>query len=92
MERKVNYNLIVATYFIGSGHEHYIPHLGHLIAKIDGKRKVTKLKSLTKIMSFKQGNKVALGVSISMMLVVEKEEMNWVIWFSQKLQNEIIVI
>jgi hypothetical protein len=64
-----SYNLIVATYFIGSEHEHYIPCLGHLIAKIDGKRKVTRLKKLTKIMSFKQGNKFALGALISMMLV-----------------------
>jgi hypothetical protein len=43
-------------------------------------------------MYFKQGNKFVLSVLISMMLVVEKKEVNWVIWFSQKLQNEIIAI
>jgi hypothetical protein len=63
-----------------------------MIAKADGKRKVAKLETLTENMSFRQGNKFALSVLISMMLVVEKEEVNWAIWFSQKLQNEIIVI
>jgi hypothetical protein len=43
-------------------------------------------------MSFRQGNKFVLGILISMMLVAKKEEVNWVVWFSQKLQNEIIAI
>jgi hypothetical protein len=76
---KESYNPIVVTYFIGSEHEHYIPCLGYLIAKVDGKQTVTRLKTLTKIMSFKQGNKFVLGALISMMLVVEKEEVNWVV-------------
>jgi hypothetical protein len=53
-----------------------------LIAKEDGRRKVAKLEALTEIMSFKQGNKFALGALISTMLAVEKEEVNWIIWFS----------
>jgi len=44
------------------------------------------------IMSFRQGNKFVIGILISMMLVAKKEEVNWVVWFSQKLQNEIIAI
>jgi hypothetical protein len=43
-------------------------------------------------MSFKQGNKFAPGALISTMLAVKKEELNWVVWFSHKLQNEIIAI
>jgi hypothetical protein len=34
-----SYNLIVATCFIGDEHEHYIPHLGYLIAKANGMQK-----------------------------------------------------
>jgi hypothetical protein len=36
-------------------------------------------------MSFKQGNKFAQGALISTMLAIEKDEVNWVAWFSQKL-------
>jgi hypothetical protein len=43
-------------------------------------------------MSFRQGNKFALGVLISIMLAIKKEKVNWVVWFSKKLQNEIIAI
>jgi hypothetical protein len=32
-----NYNPIVATYFIGNEHEHYIPCARYLIAKTNGK-------------------------------------------------------
>jgi hypothetical protein len=32
-----SYHPIVATYFIGDEHEHYIPCLGYLIAKVDGR-------------------------------------------------------
>ncbi len=71
-----SHNPIVATYFTGNGHEHYIPHLGSLIAKADGKRKVARLEALMEIMSFRQGNKFAQGALISTMLVTEKEEMN----------------
>ncbi len=41
-----SYNPIVATYFIGDEHEHYIQHSRYLIAKGDGKRKVAKLETL----------------------------------------------
>jgi hypothetical protein len=77
-----SYNPIVVIYFIGDEHEHYIPCSRYLIAKEDGKQKVAKLEVLTKIMSFKQGNKFAPSALISTMLVVKKEKVNWVIWFS----------
>jgi hypothetical protein len=35
---KESYNPIVATYFIGGEHEHYIPRSNYLIAKVYGKR------------------------------------------------------
>jgi hypothetical protein len=77
-------------YFIGDEHEHYIPRLGYLI--VDGKRKVAKLEAQMKIMSFKQGNKFAPCALISTMLVAENKKINWVSWFSQKLQNKSIAI
>jgi hypothetical protein len=52
--KRKNYNPIVATYFIGDDHEHYIPCSRYLTTKTNGKRKVAKLKALMKIMSFKQ--------------------------------------
>jgi hypothetical protein len=44
------------------------------------------------IMSFRKGNKFVPSALISTMLVTEEEKVNWVAWFSQKLQNEIIAI
>jgi hypothetical protein len=44
------------------------------------------------IMSFRQGNKFPPSALISTMLTIEKEKVNYAIWFSQKLQNEIIAI
>ncbi len=41
-----NYNLIIATYFIGDEHEHYIPRSRYLIANRDGKQKVARLETL----------------------------------------------
>jgi 1,4-dihydroxy-2-naphthoyl-CoA synthase len=38
-----SYNLVVATYFIGDEHEHYILCSCYLIAKADGRWKVTRL-------------------------------------------------
>jgi len=43
-------------------------------------------------MSLRQGNKFAPSALISTMLAVKKEKVNWATWFSQKLQNDIIVI
>jgi hypothetical protein len=43
---KESYNPIVATYFIGDEHEHYIPHSRYLIAKGDDKQKVARLEAL----------------------------------------------
>jgi hypothetical protein len=37
------------------------------------------------ILTFHQGNMFALSSLISMMLVVEKELVNWVAWFFDKL-------
>jgi hypothetical protein len=54
---KESYNLIIATYFIGDEHEHYIPCSGNLIAKTFGKHEVAKLEVLMEIMSSRQGNK-----------------------------------
>jgi hypothetical protein len=39
-------------------------------------KKVAKLEALMEIMSFKQGNKFALGALISTMLAIEKEKVN----------------
>jgi len=71
-----SYNPIVVIYFIGNEHEHYIPHLGNLIAKVNAKWKVAILEALTKIMSFRQGNKISPTVLISIMLEIEKEKVN----------------
>ncbi len=59
---KESYNLIIATYFIGDEHEHYIPYLGYLIAKTYGKQKVARLEALMEIISFRQGNKFATTI------------------------------
>ncbi len=60
--------------------------------KANSKWKVARLKTLMKIMSFKQGNKFAPSAPISKMLATKQEKVNWVSWFSHKLQNEIIAI
>jgi hypothetical protein len=89
---KESYNPIVVAYFIRDEYEHYIPHSGYLIAKVDGRQKLARLEALMEIMYFKQGNKFAPSALISTMLTIEKEKVNWAAWISQKLQNEIIVI
>jgi hypothetical protein len=53
-----------------------------LIAKVDGRWKVTRLEALTDIMSFRQGNKFAPGALILTMLVAKKEKVNCVAWYS----------
>ncbi len=40
-----SYNPIVATCFMGDEHEHYIPRLGYLIAKVNGKQKGSQTRS-----------------------------------------------
>jgi hypothetical protein len=87
-----SYNPIVATYFIKYEHKHFIPCSRYMIAKANGRQKVARLEAPTDIMSLRQGNKFVLGALILTMLVVEKEKVNGVVWFSQKLQNEIIAI
>lgn len=51
-----------------------------------------RLEAPMEIMSFRQGNKFPPSALISTMLTIEKEKVNYTIWFSQKLQNEIIAI
>ncbi len=63
-----------------------------MIAQVDEKEKIGVLEELTKILTFCQGNKFAHSSSILVMLVAEKEPMNWVAWFYQKLQNELVTI
>jgi hypothetical protein len=40
-----SYNPIVATCFIENEHEHYIPHIGYLIAKANGRQKGSQTRS-----------------------------------------------
>jgi hypothetical protein len=82
---KESYNPIIAIYFIGDEHEHYIPRSCYLIAKTYAKHEVARLEALMEIMSFRQGNKFTPGALISTILAVEKDEVNWVVWFSKKL-------
>ncbi len=69
-----SYNPIVVAYFIGYEHEHYIPYVRYLIAKVDGRQKVAKLRALMEIMSFRHGNKFAPSALISTMLATKKEK------------------
>jgi sorbitol-specific phosphotransferase system component IIA len=71
------FNGVYATYFVGTQQDHYVFKLGHLIAQADGKVRAERLKTLTKILTFQQGNNFALGSLVSMMLVVEKESTDW---------------
>jgi hypothetical protein len=86
------YSSVVATYFVGTQQDHYVLKSGYLIAQANKKAEVEKLKTLTEILMFHQGNKFALSSLVSMMLVVEKEPMDWATWFSLKLQNELVAI
>jgi hypothetical protein len=54
----------------------------YAIAQVDEKARVERLEALTKILTFRQGNRFALGYLIFVMLVVEKEPVNWATWFS----------
>jgi hypothetical protein len=57
-------------------------HVQAMIAKANDKRKVAILEALIEIMSFRQGNKFALGAFVSTIMATKKEEVNWVVWFS----------
>jgi hypothetical protein len=76
------YNGVAATYFVGTQQDQYVFKLGCMIAQADRKAKVGRLKTLTKILTFHQGNKFAFSSLVSVMLIVEKELMNWATWFS----------
>jgi hypothetical protein len=56
------------------------------------KAKVKKLETLTKILMFRQDNMFTPDSLVFMMLAVKKEPVNWVAWFYQKLQNELVVV
>jgi hypothetical protein len=81
-----------ATYFVRTQQDHYVIKSRYLIAQVNGKVRVRRLKTLTEILTFRQSNNFAPGFLVSMMLVAEKELANWVAWFSQKLQNELVVV
>jgi hypothetical protein len=76
------YNGVATTYFADTQQDHYVFKLGYLIAQANEKEKVERLETLMKILTFFQGNKFALSSLISMMLLVNKEPMNWATWFS----------
>jgi hypothetical protein len=44
-----------------------------------------KPEALTKILTFRQGNKYALGALIVDIQAIEEGEVNWAMWFAQKL-------
>jgi hypothetical protein len=56
-----------------------------VIAQVDWKERVRRIETLMEILTFCQGNRFTLGSLVSVMLVVEKEPVNWASWFSQKL-------
>jgi hypothetical protein len=76
------YHGVATTYFAGTQQDHYVFKLGCMIAQADRKAKVRRLETLTKILTFRQGNRFAFSSLVSMMLIVEKELMNWATWFS----------
>ncbi len=56
-----------------------------MITQADGKARVGRLEALTDILMFCQGNRFTFGFLVFVMLVTEKEPMNWATWFFQKL-------
>jgi hypothetical protein len=44
-----------------------------------------KLEALTKILILRQGNKYAHGTLVAIIQDVEEGEVNWAMWFAQKL-------
>ncbi len=73
---KEGYNTTIAKYFVGEKEEHYTFHSGYVICKTNGPLKVMKLEALTKILTFKQGNKYALGTLVAIIQTVEEREVN----------------
>jgi len=63
-----------------------------VIAQADEKAKVGRLETLIEILMFRQVNMFTPSSLVFVMLVAEKEPVNWVAWFSQKLQNELVVV
>lgn len=63
-----------------------------MIAQADEKAKVGRLETLIEILMFRQVNMFTPSSLVFVMLVAEKEPVNWVAWFSQKLQNELVVV
>jgi hypothetical protein len=44
-----------------------------------------RLEALTKILILKQGNKYVHGTIVAIIQDVEEREVNWAMWFAQKL-------
>jgi hypothetical protein len=73
--------VLMPLIFVGTQQDHYVFKLEYLIVQVDGKVKVGRLKTLTKILTFRQGNSFALGFLVSMMSATKKELTNWAAWF-----------
>jgi hypothetical protein len=56
-----------------------------VIAQADKKARVERLETLTKILTFCQGNRFAPSSLVFVMLAIGKGPVNWATWFSQKL-------
>ncbi len=70
---EIRYNGVVAIYFTKTQQDHYVLKSRYVIAQANGKVRVRRLETLTKILTFHQGNRFALGFLIFVMLIVEKE-------------------
>ncbi len=76
------YNGVVATYFTITQQDHYVFKSGYVIAQINKKAKVKILEALMEILTFCQGNRFVPSSLVFVMLVAEKELVNWATWFS----------
>jgi hypothetical protein len=73
---KEGYNTTIAKYFVGEEEEHYTPRFGYVICKANGPLKVMRLEALIEILTFRHGNKYALGALVVVIQVVEEGEVN----------------
>jgi hypothetical protein len=58
-----------------------------LIVKANGQK-----EALTKIITFQHGNKYVPRVLVVVIQALKKNPINYVVWFSQKLQNKTITV
>jgi hypothetical protein len=73
---KEGYNTIIAKYFVGEEEERYTLRFGNVIYKANGPLKVMRLEALIEILTFRHGNKYALGALVVVIQVVEEGEVN----------------